>query len=1857
MNGLSVQTLLVDAAAALVGFAANWLLQSTLLIAAGLSIGWMLRRRGSAVQSAVYRTTLLAVIVCPLATSLLALVDIPGWSLEMPAAWTLQRYAVPLEIPETEFASAAIVSARSDAPPFPADDWPAVETSAFPTGTAAAFGFVGEEPRQDALAALPVADSHAVDRRSATSAIDGEEATARAAAETWLFQIRPFGWLAIGISLFGLAVSAVLLFRLSMAWRRMNRLRSTATAAEAATQRVCQELAALLSVSPPEVLRSPYLSSPCLAGLTRPAVLLPEADPSSPIRDVLVHELAHLRRRDCHWNLLRHLAGALLFYQPLLWKLSRRLEETAEEVCDDFVVQYGGDREAYAHRLVDIAAFSSTPASVAGVGIVSLRSILAKRVSRILDTSRSLSTRAGNLLLAVVIAGGLALTLAVGLVGLGPHSSLADAAADEPVTAGTPVEGRAEENATADANRDDESTANVSLPSAAASLQPETPSGNGAITYAGKVVDPMGSPVSGAELYLVYHVPEPTAPLIPSWKPLAVTDAAGDFRFTMGESDFGEGASAREWKHAALCAVAPGHGFACSAAMFFESGRDAVQEMRERLKEIPVPFRESFEKMLAQAGQPLRLVADDQPLRGQVVDINGQGVMGAKLTLLRTDLSYDESLDAWLEEAGSEKADFYSARDKTPLMLNGPQVRSLVTPAVTGPDGRFTLRGVGRERIVQLLVEGPGIQADTIYARTRAGERIELLQERRSPNLGNFVYHPAELTHVAGPSKPIVGRVRNKRTGDPLAGITIKSQERHGNPISGWGQDFVRTVTDDQGRYRLEGMPIGSDNRIAAIAPEDRAYLSTSHRAATDIDAEQLEIDFALTAAVWLEGRVTDASTGKGVPGRISYLVNEDNPDRDAAAGLGSVDERDRHQAAEDGRFRVPGLPGPGYVTFEADDHEKYARATGITTADGQSLPVAGGILRASRTLLPISSYHVIAEVNPQQDSGRHELNLQLDSGGSLVGRFADRDSQPLGDTSGIYYSGRLAAFSMSWDLARGDSFEVIGYEAARPRRLVFYDPQQNLAGSLLLQGQPPEPLVAQLLPAGKVRGRLVDRDGQPLTDLQLVPWMPPQSSPADMPSLDGVELIGSPLPPNRGHHAEHEIGVDGRFEIDGLAPGLEYRLRAMDRQRNPLVPPQVFQPLDAVIQVQAGETLDLGDVRLADEAEFSAREKSRATRDAANDQASKTGPIPAAIETGIVTGRVTHGGQPAAGAHVAIIGSRIQPMRGSDLGRGGEVIAAEIADENGLYRLSVAGASSKTHRYVGLIARKEGTAIAWRMLNLDSPSVEIALELPREEPIQGKLIDIEGQPAAGVTLKTVGVQNATDRFGQEGVGYPGGDEPPAAWLPPVTSDEQGRFTIRGVPAGHGVHMHVEGSDRFAPEDIALNTGMPEQRGERDATYRSLVKNVEPGEEAVLTVPPAQWFEGVVRYEDSGEPAAHARITIWASQEGSGSMTSVAGQADEQGRYRINPKPGVRFGLTAYPPAGTTYLARQTPLSKAIRWEAGDRVKQVDITLPRGVLVRGTIRDAGTGEPVAGAAVQYRPQSANNPNVSDEILTGWQDIQLSNEEGRFSITVLPGPGHLLVHGQDNHVLQEIGSRQLDQGQPGGVRCYAHAIELLDPEVDAEPLEVAIELQSGGTVAGQIVDPQGELVEEALVISRLKIFPTSLSWRGHTAPTLGGRFELAGLANDREYPVHFLNVRRQLGATAIFKTGGPEQVDVALQPCGKARLRMVDSEGEPVVGYEANLYLVVTPGALQYDGAAMQRGELAADADFVENVDRSNHASTKSDPQGFITFPALIPGATYRILSYRDGQFHVAKDFQAQANETLDLGDLLVERPQ
>src|SRR4029077_2405021 len=179
----------------------------------------------------------------------------------------------------------------------------------------------------------------------------------------------------------------------------------------------------------------------------------------------------------------------------------------------------------------------------------------------------------------------------------------------------------------------------------------------------------------------------------------------------------------------------------------------------------------------------------------------------------------------------------------------------------------------------------------------------------------------------------------------------------------------------------------------------------------------------------------------------------------------------------------------------------------------------------------------------------------------------------------------------------------------------------------------------------------------------------------------------------------------------------------------------------------------------------------------------------------------------------------------------------------DGQYWIALSGVSSKTHRDANVIARASGSALAWRKLTLDVGNVEASFELQPEGEISGRLVDIEGQPAAGVRFQVSSIipRVITDQWPPDGIGlwrifsY---RRTPLAWPQPIVTDAKGHFVIHGVPKDHGISLEVKGSDRFAPQDISLNTGMAEQRGERDGTYRPLVKNFKPGEEAVLPLTP-----------------------------------------------------------------------------------------------------------------------------------------------------------------------------------------------------------------------------------------------------------------------------------------------------------------------------------------------------------------------------------------------------------------------------------
>jgi hypothetical protein len=641
----------------------------------------------------------------------------------------------------------------------------------------------------------------------------------------------------------------------------------------------------------------------------------------------------------------------------------------------------------------------------------------------------------------------------------------------------------------------------------------------------------------------------------------------------------------------------------------------------------------------------------------------------------------------------------------------------------------------------------------------------------------------------------------------------------------------------------------------------------------------------------------------------------------------------------------------------------------------------------------------------------------------------------------------------------------------------------------------------------------------------------------------------------------------------------------------------------------------------------------------------------------------VDENGRPLAGANVALIGREYRPKPGGELGtsfRDGDsrTVLETVTDGDGRFELSLTKPPTEQLGRTFLVARALGMGLAWQRLTSHPLSDDVRFELAAEQPIRGRLIDSDGQVVSGVRLQIIGYSTKVvppEVFSRDGVSFHG-LELPAAWPAVVTSDDQGRVTFLGVAPQHGVLIEAVATERTAPQQLSLNTGRPEQRGPRDGTYRSsVIKNVNPGEEGVFVLAPAQPVGGRVTYEDTGLPVDRGRVTVYSSDQKFGSAIGL-GAAIAQGRYRTSPYPGIQFVVTAYPSADSPYLPRR----REFAWESNEKSLKTDIELPRGVLVRGRVINATSGESIAGATIQYRPQGSRDYLNEDELVTGWQAIELSDAEGRFSMAVFPGPGRLFVQApSSDYVFHQIGSNEIHSGKPGGERNYAHGIQVLDLPRGGDPVDVTVDLTPAEHVTGVVVDPQGKPAAALQVISRLNVYPRETTWRGHVQPIpAGGKFSLAGWKAGETSAVSFLDAERKLGATVeLGARDAGREIRVELQPLGAAKARFVDAEGKPVAGYEPSLHMVVTPGLQEFPPAGNE-DELWADTDYVANIDRTNHNGYPvSDADGRMTFSNLIPGASYRLFTFVDGRSRILKDFVVESSNTLELGDVTVpERP-
>lgn len=197
-----------------------------------------------------------------------------------------------------------------------------------------------------------------------------------------------------------LLIAAAGLLRVGIGFWHLNRLRKSCVPVDAATldpllHKTLEEFEASRGV---QLCVSDQLQVPTAIGFRKALVVIPSWTmrelSATELNAILLHELAHLRRRDDWTNLVQKIVGALLFFHPTVWWLEKKLALEREMACDDLVLAQTASPRAYAECLVSLAekSFLRRGIALAQAAVDRLRQVTL-RVSQILDVDRPRATR------------------------------------------------------------------------------------------------------------------------------------------------------------------------------------------------------------------------------------------------------------------------------------------------------------------------------------------------------------------------------------------------------------------------------------------------------------------------------------------------------------------------------------------------------------------------------------------------------------------------------------------------------------------------------------------------------------------------------------------------------------------------------------------------------------------------------------------------------------------------------------------------------------------------------------------------------------------------------------------------------------------------------------------------------------------------------------------------------------------------------------------------------------------------------------------------------------------------------------------------------------------------------------------------------------------------------------------------------------------------------------------------------------------------------------------------------------------------------------------------------------------------
>jgi RNA polymerase sigma factor (sigma-70 family) len=671
----------------------------------------------------------------------------------------------------------------------------------------------------------------------------------------------------------------------------------------------------------------------------------------------------------------------------------------------------------------------------------------------------------------------------------------------------------------------DKATGEKSDPPLAPPMKPSAPvkHEDGQVVATGRVLDPDGKPVGGAAVVFVRKGAGGRATIMVQ----TIAGPDGRFKLTVGRMDVLRGG--------VVVASAKGYGPACQ-----------------------------WSNALAKDGELLlRLAEDDVPIRGKILDPEGRPLRGVTVRLVAFKAPSGSNLKAFTEalEAKKEPGAHLEERYLSPwIQCEG--LGGLPEPTTTDAEGRFTLYGVGRERLARIRVVGPTIATEELHVLTRTSAALEVTKGEDPDYSAHRAYYGVAFEHGTAPTQIVTGIVRDMETKKPLKGVEVRyiwTMDAGGIGAPREGNLPVYAISDDEGRYRLVGLPKSASRHLVTIPPGDTPYLVCQKVVADTPGLEAVTLNFDLKRGVLVEGRVTDKVTGKPVPATVTYFATPDNPHLEGT-GFGGTGYHVPRETAEDGAFKAIALPGPGLLAVKAV-------GSYLPASEAGDKPFEGGVFGIPAAPHNVFSWreNALIRLSPEAKATSIRCDATVDPGKSLRVRLIGPDGKPV---KGAMACGlRLKdGFFLEWEPhpLTGDEAVVRNFNPHQQRMVLFKHEQDLLAGKLQVKEGEEGPLTLRLEPAGILTGRVVDADGMPLAGIRGTVYFHDELLAKAGKEEDKTTMLFSNLLTDK----------DGRFRVE-LVPGLRYSNVTLNGTG----------PFDNVnvlseFTIKAGETKDLANIQ-----------------------------------------------------------------------------------------------------------------------------------------------------------------------------------------------------------------------------------------------------------------------------------------------------------------------------------------------------------------------------------------------------------------------------------------------------------------------------------------------------------------------------------------------------------------------------------------------------------------------------------------------------------------------------------------------------